>query len=462
MNLKDKTVAIIDDDAGTLKLLGDILKNEGFRVRQFNNGAFALRSIEADLPEIILLDMCMPIMNGIEICKELKQNPKIRHVPVIFITGLHEMEYKIKGFQVGGADYITKPFQKQEVIARVKVHIALHCSFEKIKRISEELEKNKKKLEIAQKIAQLGHWEWNTKTDEIELSDGINHILGLNNNLKKITLEQFIQFIHTDDKIRVLENMRKVVPVDECDSICDNCISDDLCHFECEYRIILPNGETRIIQSKGKYLNSQNTNHTVVGTVQDETVEFTRIKMLGIAQDITRQKELELKLEEQATTDFLTGCYNRRRFLEFVQNGFDLFSRYSDEMSLLMLDLDLFKNVNDTYGHAVGDLVLIKLVEICQAELRNTDIVGRYGGEEFVVMLPKTSNVQAFELAERLCKVIANTKIITSNIRFNFTTSIGLSTLKSTDKNVDNFIKRADEALYQAKHSGRNCVVNSG
>jgi diguanylate cyclase (GGDEF)-like protein len=340
---------------------------------------------------------------------------------------------------------------------------------EKMKYIQEKLIEDETKLKIAQSIAHLGHWELDVTLNKIELSEEISFIFGLGRCTQNLNFNDFLKYIHPDDRDNVLKKMNFPAANEECNFECQKCSECNFecqkcseCDFECEYRVILPTGDIKILQSKGKYLKAENGHITVLGTLQDETNEFLRInRILGFSQDITQQKALELKLAQQATTDFLTGCHNRRQLLEFIKSEFDRFSRYSDPVSILLLDLDWFKKINDTYGHATGDMVLIKLVEVCYKELRNTDIVGRYGGEEFLVILPKTDSTEAIKLAERLCKIISNTKMETSDTEFSFTASIGLAQLRKTDLNVNDFIKRADDALYQAKELGRNQVVNA-
>lgn len=441
-------ILIIDDESGALKLLKDILNIEDYLVRPFNNGQLALRSIEAELPELIMLDMRMPILDGLEICRLLKINDRTKDIPIIFISAATDMEDKVKAFQAGGADYITKPFQKEEVLARVKVHVSLYRSMQEIKRIDEALRKSEYRLKLAQAISHVGHWEWDVNTGQMELSEEVNRIFGFESPHKMIAYDDFLQIVHPNDKEYVTKQLHKVV--NECD-------------FECEYRIILPDGNVRVVQSKGKcFQSSQNEPVKIFATTQqsNSTDEFIQqTKLLGVVQDITERKELEWQLEQQASIDDLTGCNNRRRFMELAEQEFIRIHRYCNEMSVLMLDLDHFKQVNDTYGHDAGDLTLKKLVEICQRILRNVDVIGRLGGEEFAIMLPETSIEYGFEVAERLCKAVAAEEILLeNNLSFHFTTSIGVATVKKNDSNINDTIKRADQALYKAKHAGRNQV----
>ena len=183
------------------------------------------------------------------------------------------------------------------------------------------------------------------------------------------------------------------------------------------------------------------------------------IGVQGIGRDITERRALERELVRQATVDLLTGLSNRRQFLELAEQELARTRRYNKLLSVLMLDLDNFKSINDTFGHQFGDNVLVKVGEICRKTLREVDIVGRIGGEEFAILLPESDTKQAIEVAERLRLDIANAVIpLDRGINFNFTASIGIATLTATETTIDKLLNLADKALYEAKHKGRNTV----
>jgi diguanylate cyclase (GGDEF)-like protein len=176
-----------------------------------------------------------------------------------------------------------------------------------------------------------------------------------------------------------------------------------------------------------------------------------------------RTKELSLlneKLHLQASTDSLTGLMNRRAFMDEANSKFDLAKRHQRPLSFLMLDVDHFKQVNDTYGHQVGDLVLIQLGQLIRKSLRGTDIVGRIGGEEFAVVLPETGIEQTVELTERLLNTVRDTKI-DAETPFNITVSIGVATVPPLASDIESVMKEADDALYKAKSEGRNRCCGS-
>lgn len=185
--------------------------------------------------------------------------------------------------------------------------------------------------------------------------------------------------------------------------------------------------------------------------------------LLGVTRDITQRKKVEQALEQLAQTDFLTNLANRRHFLALAEQELSRTARYGGPLSVLMIDLDHFKNINDTYGHKTGDVVLQRMAEVTRDTLRDVDVVGRLGGEEFAVVLPQTDRERALEVAERLRQTIADAVVpLEQGLPLRFTVSIGVTTLAGTSTNIDTLLSQADEALYQAKNAGRNrvCAYN--
>jgi len=187
------------------------------------------------------------------------------------------------------------------------------------------------------------------------------------------------------------------------------------------------------------------------------------VRLVGTNEDITERKALQDKLEVQANQDYLTGLFNRRHFLEQGQVEFARMLRYGESLSVFMLDVDRFKGINDTYGHKTGDIVLQKLSEVLRQTLRTFDIIGRFGGEEFAVLLPETDAQKAHEVAERLREITARTDVaLEGGLLLRFTVSIGVATLKDKTTTLDMLLNQADKALYRAKEGGRNkvCVAD--
>lgn len=194
--------------------------------------------------------------------------------------------------------------------------------------------------------------------------------------------------------------------------------------------------------------------------ISGASISYDRNLSLWLVNDITKQKTLEEELQHKVNHDFLTGLNSRDSFMSHAQTELNRASRFNSPLSLLMLDIDFFKKVNDTYGHQVGDIALKCVASLAKSTLRDFDICARLGGEEFAVLLPETSKDHACEVAERLRATIENYKIALPNggLPISITVSIGVSSVISKDDNIDVLISKADKALYEAKNAGRNRV----
>lgn len=247
-------------------------------------------------------------------------------------------------------------------------------------------------------------------------------ILGYEQN--EIIGQPIKSFIAPEDQDRVLANIR------------------DGSESNIEHKMLRKDGSRVLVESHGQTI--------VQGGIP---IRLTAIR------DITERKLFEVELKHRAHIDYLTGVNNRGYFMEQAELELSRAVRYGSPLSLYMLDVDFFKKVNDSHGHKVGDLVLIKLAEVCGQTLREVDIIGRLGGEEFAILLPETNLAKANEVAERLREAIAKAKVpLESGLPLHFTVSIGVTSLVSKDDNLDVLLNRADKALYEAKEKGRNRV----
>lgn len=318
-------------------------------------------------------------------------------------------------------------------------------TYQRIMETEAALRKSERSLKLAQTMAHLGHWELNVGSGDMCWSDEIYRILGYDPDKHPPSYHAFLQAVHPEDRERVEKHIAA---------------AHEGVGFDIEFRIVLSDGRTRVFHGMGEVtLLGADMLPQLIGTLRDITMpEHT--ELLGIVQDITGQKELQWKLEREARTDPLTGCANRRHFLELAEHELARARRYSEDVSVLMMDLDHFKEINDQHGHAVGDLVLQRLVQVCQATLRAEDTVGRLGGEEFAVLLPESGADKAREVAGRLCRAIAATDVsMPGKPSFRFSTSIGTATLDREDSGIGAILDRADHALYAAKNAGRNRVA---
>jgi diguanylate cyclase (GGDEF)-like protein len=214
--------------------------------------------------------------------------------------------------------------------------------------------------------------------------------------------------------------------------------------FDWEFRIVWPDGEVRSIKAAALIKS-------------DEKGRPKRL--IGVNWDITERMRMEEEIRTMAATDPLTGAHNRRKFMELSNAEYARSKRYGHTLAVLMIDLDHFKAVNDTYGHHTGDLVLQQFTRVSIETLRGNDMFGRVGGEEFAALLVETDLSTARQVAERLRAVIAQTPVLNDGQSVSVKVSIGVAELKSDDQSVEDVIRRADKALYEAKRQGRNRVV---
>lgn len=181
----------------------------------------------------------------------------------------------------------------------------------------------------------------------------------------------------------------------------------------------------------------------------------------AIQRDITEWKNLEEELTRLAATDALTGLRNRRAFFDAAATEIARARRYGDPLSLVSIDLDRFKLVNDKYGHAAGDVALVRFAEICRRHVREVDLLARISGEEFALLLPATSQDNAARLAERIRQAVHDIAILADGQSFDFTVSMGVAAYRGKDDSLEDMMRRADDALYRAKETGRDRICTA-
>jgi diguanylate cyclase (GGDEF)-like protein/PAS domain S-box-containing protein len=301
------------------------------------------------------------------------------------------------------------------------------------KKAEKELQSYAERISLASEAGGVGIWEWDTDTNELVWDRRMYEIYEVDPEGFVGLFEAWTQRLHPDDREAAENGLMKAVS------------SKSDWHWE--FRILLPGDRIRYIQAAAR---------------SHRTESGPGYRMIGINLDITDVKEAQLELERMATTDSLTGIANRARFMKLAKEERHRSLRYSRPLSLMMLDADRFKNINDTFGHDVGDKVLKKLSITAASMLRDEDIFGRIGGEEFAALLPETDIKEAFTVADRLRKAIEELSIPMSDTKeISFTVSIGVSQLKQNDEDVESLLKRADDVLYKAKNTGRNRVESA-
>lgn len=305
-------ILVVDDNQDNIEIINARLSSRGFTIETASNGEEALELVRARPPQLILLDVMMPVMDGYEVARRIKNDDVLPYIPIILVTARDSTQDKVDGLDAGADDYLTKPVNFPELEARVR-------SMLRIKRLQDELDQKNRELE-----------------------------------------------------------------------------------------------------------------------------------------DVNRQ------LRKLSITDGLTELFNHRHVHELLHEEFERSRRSGDAIAVAMFDLDRFKAVNDTYGHPTGDIVLYESANILQETAREIDMVGRYGGEEFIVILPETDEDAGAQFAERVRQAISDHVYRDNGQEIRMTVSGGVaSTLGTEAPHPDLLIKRADEALYQAKESGRDRIVRA-
>lgn len=353
-------------------------------------------------------------------------------VAVVVVDGLAFPEYRDRYLDLARA------------VARVSgLAIRNARTYRRLSAAEESLRRSERSLRLAQAIAHVGHWELDGQGDGFTWSEETFRILGYAPDALAPSRDAFLRAIHPDDRAAVEAELRRAKEVGR---------------FDLEYRVVLPGGAVRFIRGLGEVVRGPEMEPRLVGTVRD----LAAPELLGVVQDITDRKELERRLAQEARTDALTGCANRRAFLEAAEAEFARVQRYGGDLSLLMLDLDHFKFINDDRGHPAGDEALREVARLCLGALRSQDVIARIGGEEFAVLLPETGPQEAAEVAERLRTALKEAEVrLPGGPPVRITTSVGVAALEAGDPGVEVVIQRADRALYDAKAAGRDRVVAS-
>ena len=300
------------------------------------------------------------------------------------------------------------------------------------KKIEKQILESEERLRLALIAGNQGWFDLNVKTGEIEVSLEYVRMIGYDPKTFHTNFSEWMNSIHPEDRDAVMAAFQECLATNRQKAM--------------EYRRLSAKGYWIWICS--------------IGRVTEWDANHNPLRMVGTHTNISKRKRLEEELMRQAHIDYLTGLNNRGHFMELAEHELSRSIRYEIPLSILMIDIDFFKRVNDSHGHKAGDLVLKKLAEICRLTLREIDILGRIGGEEFAIFLPETNKEKALEVAERLRTNIADTKVLPSGGRMplSFTISVGLTVLNSKEDTLDALLSRADNLLYEAKNSGRNRV----
>ena len=449
-------ILVVDDIPANVKLLEVKLSAEYFDVLTASDGPSALEIARSEAPDLILSDVMMPGMDGFELCEQLKADPATSHIPLVMVTALSDVADRVRGLEAGADDFLTKPVNDIALFARVR-------SLARLKLMMDE-------LRVRQ--AASGKGEVLAESDiEIEGKICDAHVLlaDASDTLAGKVSDYLAEDGHRTDHVKTVAEAMEAVQDASYDllivslhlaqedglRLCSLVRSqDDTRHVPI---LLLLDEEDLPRLPKGLEIGV--TDYLIKPIDRNELKARTRTQI--------RRRRYHDKLRDilrssvsMAYTDALTGVYNRRYMNAHLDRKIMEIAETLKPVSVLMFDLDHFKSVNDTYGHTSGDEVLRELALRVSKGVRDLDLVCRYGGEEFVIVMPDADVDVAVNVAERIRSLVAGEAFEISGREqpLGVTISIGVATTRDPTETPETLISRADEALYGAKAAGRNGV----
>lgn len=450
-------VLVVDDILPNVKLLEAKLSSEYYDVLTATSGEEALVRVEQDSPDLVLLDVMMPGMDGFEVCRRIKDNPLCAHIPVVMVTALTDSQDRVRGLEAGADDFLSKPVNDTALMARVRSLVRLKMTVDEWRvrettasqlgvadgelNVMNEPVENASVLVIedqgfeAEKIAEI----LKRDNDTVTLAETGAEAMGLATQ-KEFDVIVVSLNLKNEDGLRLCSHLRsnertRAIPI-----------------------VMIATEDDLDRVAHGLEIGAHDYIMRPVDRNEFLARARTQVRRRRFQERLRANYEVSLSM---ALTDSLTGLYNRRYLEAHLQKLMNKNKESKKVLAVLLLDIDHFKQVNDQNGHNVGDEVLRTFAFRLKDNLRSFDLVARMGGEEFVAILPDTSEEMAHFIAERLRRSIAENPIKCSAAggELNISTSIGGALISDECGSVQEAIDRADKQLYVAKHGGRNCTV---
>jgi two-component system cell cycle response regulator len=449
-------VLVVDDIPANVKLLDARLSAEYFDVITAMSGEEALAICERAECDLVLLDVMMPDMDGFEVCRRLKTNPATHHIPVVMVTALDQPSDRVRGLEAGADDFLTKPIPDLALIARVR-------SLARLKMVTDELRmrvvtSHEIGIESPEReaVADTG------RNGRVFLVDDRP---GSNERIAAVLAEEQTVEVEPDPNealFRAAEGNYDLIIVSlglenfDALRLCSQIRSLDRTRNIPILAVSEPDNNARMVRG------------LEIGVNDYLMRPIDKNELLARARSQIRKRRYSERLRdnvqasiEMAITDALTGLFNRRYMESHLATLIEQATARGKPLTALVIDIDYFKAVNDTHGHDAGDDVLREFALRIKRSIRGIDLACRYGGEEFVVVMPETDMAVAAMVAERLRRrIAADPFAIQQGTRsIPVTISIGIAALRGKEDNAAGILKRADQALYRAKSDGRNRVV---
>ena len=447
-------ILVVDDLEANRRLLEALLTADYYDVMMASRGEEAVQLAKREKPDLILLDVMMPGgIDGYEACRRLKSMPETRHIPVVILTTLDDRENRVRGLQAGAEEFLTKPIDDVQLMARVKSLLTL-------KVVTDEL---RAREASGKRLGVIGNDSRPDAVDQHRVFAG--NVLVVDDNRTQI--KRIHAALGVEHRVHILGDEASDGPPDlavvsvhaksfDGFRVIARMRSGEATRHLPILAIVDPDDRKRAIRAL------ELGAHDIILRPIDEEEIIARARTLMRRkryQDALRRR-LDQSLE-LAITDQLTGLYNRRFLFTQLDPLVQRAQCGGDAVSIMAIDIDHFKRCNDTFGHDVGDAVLREFAARLASNTRPSDYACRQGGEEFIVVMPRTSGDIACLAAERLRRSIAGSAFNIPGLDqpLDVTISIGVAATDGSDETTETLMKRADEALYEAKRSGRNRVI---
>ncbi len=453
-------VLVVDDILPNVKLLEAKLTSEYYDVLTANNGKDALEKVASQSPDLVLLDVMMPGMDGFEVCTRIKQNPALAHIPVVMVTALTDTEDKVRGLESGADDFLSKPINDIALMARVRSLVRLKMATDEWR----VRENTANQLGVVEKSSNL----------MTESADKAKILVIEDKGFEQRKIEETL--IRDQDTVVIAESGMKAMELVSSSDFDVLIVSLNLANEDglrlCSH--LKSNERTRaipIVMIGGEEDMPRIAHGLEIGAHDYILRPVDRNELLARVRTQVRRKRFQERLRatyeislSMALTDSLTGLYNRRYLEVHLEKLLAKNQESKKSLAVLLVDIDHFKQVNDKYGHNIGDEVLKIFAQRLLGNLRSFDLVARLGGEEFAVILPDVSEQRAWMVAERLRNSIAEKPFPVSHAAGEVvvTTSVGAALINHDPQTKHEVLERADKCLYEAKKTGRNCVVFEG
>ena len=438
-------VLLVDDDAVNLLLTAHAMRERGFDVTEVGSGERALTLLADWLPDIIVLDAMMPELDGFETCKLLREQTGLENLPVLMLTGLDDDASIARAYQAGATDFFFKSTQWSLLAGRLRY--LLRASHTR-----QELERSKAKLARAQDLARMGSFDWRSATSKqrgglVLATEGLR-VFGFAPN-EQVTLRSLLRMIPMPERRGLVRMLHEVLAHGSVLAI--------------DVPILLSDGRQRTVHLEAEPEFND----------QGHSTGYT-----GIVQDVTDRRVAEDRIRHLANFDALTGLPNRRQLIWRAERAIDQARRLDHHLAVLLIDLDRFKVINDTLGHAAGDELLIEVARRLRGCVRHSEqvidvaletvgvrshrtleAVGRLGGDEFVALLPEITDIgDAERVAQRVLDVMREPVFVGGQECF-VTASVGIAQFPGDGSTVADLLRNSDVAMYSVKSAGRNALA---